>query len=115
MDIVYRLGSATASEIRAQMDDPPTYTTVRGLLRILVEKGRLHVERTAMAHIYTPTLAPGAAGKEMIAHVARTFFGGSPSRALNALLGDPDLHLTDEELERLQQIVSRFEEKRGQT
>ena len=48
----------------------------------------------------------------MIAHVARTFFGGSPSRALSALLGDPDLRLTDEELERLQKIVSRHESER---
>ena len=87
MDIVYRMESATAAEIRTQMDDPPTYTTVRGLLRILVEKGRLQIERDGARYVYRPTVAPGAAGKAMIAHVARTFFGGSPSRALSALLG----------------------------
>ena len=112
MDIVYRMEAATAAEIRAQMEDPPTYTTVRGLLRILVEKGRLRIERDGARYVYRPTVAPGAAGTAMIAHVARTFFGGSPSRALSALLGDPDLRLTDEELERLQQIVSRHEAER---
>jgi BlaI family transcriptional regulator, penicillinase repressor len=109
MDIVYRLGSATAAEIRAQLEDPPTYTTVRGLLRILAGKGRLDIARDGARYVYRPTVGASAAGKAMIAHVARTFFGGSPSRALNALLGDPDLRLSEEELERLQQIVKRYE------
>jgi BlaI family transcriptional regulator, penicillinase repressor len=113
MDIVYRLGSASAAEIRAQMADPPTYTTVRGLLRILAGKGRLEIKRSGARYVYSPTVAPGAAGKAMIAHVARTFFDGSPSRALSALLGDPEIRLTDEEVERLQAIIDRHEGKSG--
>ena len=114
MDIVYRLGSATAAEIHAQMQDPPTYTTVRGLLRILAEKGQLDISREGARYVYRPTVGAAAAGKAMIGHVARTFFGGSPSQALSALLGDPDLRLDETELERLQEIVNRHEaERRG--
>jgi predicted transcriptional regulator len=109
MDIVYRLGPVTAAEIHRQMEDAPTYTTVRGLLRILGEKGQLEIVRDGRRYVYRPTTAPDKAGKAMIAHVARTFFGGSPSRALNALLGDPDLQLSEAELQRLQQIVASHE------
>jgi BlaI family transcriptional regulator, penicillinase repressor len=115
MDIVYRLGTPTAAEIHAQMKDPPTYTTVRGLLRILVEKGQLEVGRSATRYVYRPTVDPTAAGKAMIAHVARTFFAGSPSRALSALLGDPDIRVSDDELERLQRIISAHEGKSERT
>ena len=109
MDIVYRLGAATAADVHAQMEKAPTYTTVRGLLRILVSKGQLEIGRDGARYVYRPTVAASSAGKTMIAHVTRTFFGGSPSRALAALLGDADLNLTPEELERLQQIVSWHE------
>ena len=115
MDVVYRLGEATAADIHENLPDPPTYTTVRGLLRILVEKGQLEVGRSGARYVYRPTLDPGAAGKAMIGHVARTFFAGSPSRALSALLGDPDIRVSDEELERLQRIVSAHEGKSERT
>jgi predicted transcriptional regulator len=115
MDIVYRLGAATAADIHAEMDDAPTYTTVRGLLRVLVTKGQLEIGRNGARYVYRPTLAPSSAGKKMIAHVTRTFFGGSPSRALAALLGDADVRLSAEELERLQAIVRRHEDKGGRS
>ena len=109
MDIVYRLGAASAADVHAHMENAPTYTTVRGLLRILVNKGQLEIGREGARYVYRPTVAASAAGTTMIAHVTRTFFGGSPSRALAALLGDSDLRLTAEELERLQRIVSEHE------
>src|SRR4051812_14023323 len=115
MDIVYRLGISTAAEIRAQMEDAPTYTTVRGLLRVLVEKGQLEIGRRGASYTYKPVVAASAVGETMIAHVVRTFFGGSPSRALNALLGAPDLRLSPNELERLQRLVNEAEADGGRT
>ena len=112
MDIVYELGSASAADVRAKMGDPPSYTAVRGLLRVLVDKGQLKIERQGAKYVYRPTVAAPSAGKQMIAHVTRTFFGGSPSRALNALLGDASVQLTSEELERLHQVVSRCKAER---
>lgn len=115
MDIVYRRGTATAAEIHGEMDDPPTYTTVRGLLRILAEKGRLAIEKDGARYVYRPTIARDSAGETMLAHVVKTFFGGSASQALSALLGAPSVDMGKEEIERLQHLLDAYEarEKKG--
>src|SRR5216117_462561 len=87
MDIVYRLGSATAADIHTRMPDPPTYTTVRGLLRILVRKGHLRVHSDGVRFVYQPRTPRKDAGKAFLAHVIRTFFDGSPASAMAAMLG----------------------------
>ena len=109
MDIVYRLGSATAAEIHDEIEDPPTYTAIRGLLRILVDKGHLKIERDKARYVYSPTVARSAAGVSMLEHVVETFFGGSPYRAINALLGSSDVRLTRRELERIQRLANALD------
>ena len=73
MDIVYRLGSATAADIHARMPDPPTYTTVRGLLRILVTKNHLLVRNDGARFVYRTRTPRKDAGTTTLAHVIRTF------------------------------------------
>src|SRR5262245_26738922 len=107
MDIVYGLGSATASEIHGRMADSPTLTTVRGLLRILVEKGHLQVRDDGVRYVYRPRTPRKEAGKSVLSHVIKTFFGGSPSSAMAAMLGSADLDLSSEELQRLSEMVRR--------
>ncbi|HYD11963.1 MAG TPA: BlaI/MecI/CopY family transcriptional regulator [Allosphingosinicella sp.] len=109
MDVVYRHGSATAADIHRELEDPPTYTTVRGLLRVLVGKGQLRIERAGGRYVYSPVVPKGAAGETMISHVVRTFFAGSPSSALTALLGSADIDLSPEELQRLQEVIDDLE------
>ncbi len=109
MDIVYRRGSATAAEIHAEMEDAPTYTTVRGLLRILAEKGRLAIGKDGARYIYRPTLARDSAGESMLAHVVQTFFGGSAAQAMSALLGAPSVDLSKDEIDRLQRLLDDHE------
>src|SRR4051812_26765398 len=99
LDIVFRLGRATASEVQVHMDDPPTYTTVRGLLRILETKGHLRHEEEDGRYVYSPRMTKRRAGRSVLAHVVRTFFDGSPSRAMAALLGAGE-QLTADELDR---------------
>ena len=111
MDIVYRLGSATAAEIHDEIEDPPTYTTIRGLLRILVVKGVLKIERDKARYVYSPTVGRSSAGASMLDHVVQTFFGGSPYRAINALLGTGDVRLSKAELERIQRLANALEAK----
>src|SRR5687767_891355 len=101
MDVVYRLESATAADIHAGMPDPPTYTTVRGLLRILVRKGHLSVRKDGVRFVYRPRVARGEAGSSVLAHVIQTFFGGSAADAMSAMLGSADLKLSRSELEKL--------------
>src|SRR5918997_1173209 len=77
MDVIYRLGRATAVEVTAQLPDPPTSTAVRGLLRILEEKGHLRHEQDGVRYVYFPSTPREAAGTSVLTHVVRTFFGGS--------------------------------------
>ena len=115
MDIVYRLGSATAADIHARLQDPPTYTTVRGLLRVLVRKGHLLVRNDGVRFVYRPRTPRQAAGNTLLAHVIRTFFDGSPASAMAAMLGSPDVELSDSELEHLSSVIkrARAREKKG--
>ncbi|MFN2567305.1 MAG: BlaI/MecI/CopY family transcriptional regulator [Gemmatimonadaceae bacterium] len=107
MDVVYRLGQATAADIHAALPDAPTYTTVRGLLRVLVDKRHLRHERDGRRYVYRPSTPRPAAGKSSIAHVVATFFGGSPADAMAALLGSEQNRLSDAELARLAAVVAR--------
>ena len=107
MDIVYRLGQATAAEIHEQLPEPPTYTAVRGLLRVLVDKGHLEVESDGIRYLYRPTTPRETAGASVLSHVVRTFFDGSAAKAMSALIGSPDVRLTEADLERLARIVEQ--------
>ena len=111
MDIIYRLGSATAADIHARMPDPPTYTTVRGLLRILVKKNHLLVQNDGVRFVYRPRTPRKHAGATILAHVIRTFFDGSPANAMTAMLGSADLKLSPSELQQLSEVVKRARAK----
>ena len=111
MDIAYRLGTATAADIHARMPDPPTYTTVRGLLRILVKKGHLLVRTEGVRFVYHPRTPRKDAGKSVLTHVIRTFFDGSAANAMAAMLGSADLNVTPAELEKLSSLVKRARAK----
>jgi predicted transcriptional regulator len=104
VDILYRAGRATAAEIHEQLDDAPTYTTVRGLLRVLEAKGHIAHEEEGVRYVYFPRAPKKSAGASMLAHVVRTFFDGSPSEAMAALLGSTK-NVSDEEMERLTKLV----------
>jgi predicted transcriptional regulator len=107
MDVVYRLGTATAADVHAGLPDAPTNTTVRGLLRILVDKGHLLLERDGRRYVYRPSTPRPAAGASHLRHVVSTFFGGSPADAMAALLGAEKNALSDMELARLEALVAR--------
>jgi predicted transcriptional regulator len=89
-----------------RMPDAPTYTTVRGLLRILEEKGHLRHEEDGGKYVYIPTLTKQRAAKSAIKHVVHTFFDGSPSRAMAALLGS-QREVSDEEIARIEELIAR--------
>jgi BlaI family transcriptional regulator, penicillinase repressor len=114
MDVVYRLGVATAAEIQSALPDAPTYTTVRGLLRVLVEKGHLDQRADGRRYVYRPLTPKPTAGASSIAHVVKTFFGGSPTDAIAALLGSSHESITDDELKRLSALVARVRREKSQ-
>lgn len=111
MDIVFRRGSATAADVHADLPDAPTYTTVRGLLRVLEEKGHLVHKEDERRFVYTPTDSRNETGASHLKHVVNTFFAGSSTDAVAALLGSTRGRLTQDELDRLEQIVARARRK----
>lgn len=109
MDIVYRLGRATAAEVRAQMVRPPTDPAVRTTLRILVRKGRLKHEYDGPRYVYLPTLTPEAARRSAFRHLLDTFFGGSAHGAMAALVEMKDTGLTNRQRRRLKELIDDAE------
>jgi predicted transcriptional regulator len=111
VEILFRAGRATAAEIHEQLPDAPTYTTVRGLLRVLEQKGHVAHEEDGIRYVYFPVAPKSATGASVLAHVVGTFFGGSASQAVAALLGSTN-SLTDDELDRLSRIVRDAKKER---
>ena len=107
MDILYRLGSATAAEIRGNLPQPPSYSAVRALLRILEEKGHLRHHYDGPRYVFTPIVARPAAQKSALRQLLRTFFDGSATQAVAALLDMSARDLSDDELEQLGKLVEQ--------
>src|SRR3954463_464545 len=99
MDIIYRRGRATAAEVLADLPDPPSYSAVRAMLRLLEEKGHLRHEQDGPRYVFLPTVHRDRAQKSALTHVVRTFFNGSAPDAVAALL-DEGGKLTDADLDR---------------
>ena len=104
MDILYRSEKATAVEVMDLLPDPPSYSAVRALLRILEEKGHVHHEQVGPRYVYMPTLSQEKAKRSALDHVVTTFFNGSISAAVATLL-DSSESLSDKELESLSHLI----------
>ena len=113
MDIVYRRGEATAAQILEDLPDPPSYSAVRALLRILVDKNHLQHRADGPRYIYSPTLTRQKARARALAQVVDTFFDGSALKAASALLGSSQRKLTKAELDELRALIDAAR-KRGQ-
>lgn len=105
LDAVYRLGRASVADVRAELPDPPSYSAVRGMLNLLKDKGHVRHEADGLRYVYLPVVDPADARRSALAHVVRTFFGGSPAEAASALFDLPDSTLTREELAELSRLV----------
>jgi BlaI family transcriptional regulator, penicillinase repressor len=106
MDVIYRRGRATAAEVLEDLPDPPGYSAVRALLRLLEEKGHVRHEQDGPRYIYAPTVNRERARKSALKHVVRTFFDGSATDAVAALL-DSEGKLDSAELDRLSAMIEQ--------
>ena len=105
MDVVYRLGRAAVSDVLERLPDPPSYSAVRAMLRILEEKGHLRHEQDGPRYVYLPTVPRDAAKESALKHLLRTFFGGSTTAAVAALLDLSDNSLSEAEADRLSRLI----------
>ena len=107
MDILHRRGEATVAEIMGDLPDPPTYSAVRSVLRILGEKQMIHFKEDGPRYVYYPAHDTEAARDDVLAHVVRTYFAGSPEQAVTALLRMSDVDMSDGEVARLRDSIRR--------
>ena len=105
MDVLYRLGRGTAAEIMEGVPGAPGYSTIRTQLRVLETKGHVRHEEQGLRYVYTPTVPRHSARKSALKHLVDTFFDGSSAKAVAALLGGEAARVTDDDLERIAQMV----------
>src|SRR5262245_12467588 len=107
MDIVYRLGESTAAQVQEQMPDPPSYSAIRALLRILVDKQQLQHRADGPRYVYSPVVSRQKARSGALAEVVNNFFEGSAAQAVAALLGSAQgRKLTQAELDDLSALIA---------
>ena len=113
MDIIYARGEATATHVRQAMADPPSRTAVRTLMGILEKKGHLQHHKEGREFVYTPTRPRERAGQSNLARVLDTFFDSSLEKAVSSHLMDRRDEVSDDELERLAQLIRAARNEKG--
>jgi predicted transcriptional regulator len=105
LDAIYQLGEPSVAEVLASLADPPSYSAVRTMIRMLEKKGLLRHRQIGTKYVYRPTRSRAAASRSALAHVVQTFFGGSATDAVAAILDVSASGLTDNDLQRLEQLI----------
>jgi BlaI family transcriptional regulator, penicillinase repressor len=107
MDAIHKRGRASANDVLADLADPPSYSAVRGMLRLLEEKGYLRHEWDGPRYVYLPTADPEHVRRSAVRHLMSTFFSNSMESVVAAMLGDADTPPTDEELKRMGKLIEQ--------
>jgi predicted transcriptional regulator len=107
MDAVYRRGQATAAEVLEDLPDPPSYSAVRAMLRVLEEKGHLRHEQPGPRYVFLPTVPREKARRSALKQLVQTFFDGSTEQTVAALLDLSASRLSDAGLDRLSQLIDQ--------
>jgi predicted transcriptional regulator len=105
MDVIYARGQATAAEVTAALADPPSYSAVRALLRILEQKGHLRHQQDGPRYVFLPTVPRDRARRSALRNLVRTFFDGSSAQAAAALIDQSQL--SDEDFQRLSHAIDK--------
>lgn len=113
MDILYRLQKASAKDVMENMDDAPSYSSVRTLLGKLVEKGHAAHRESGLKYVYYPLVARDKASRSALGNVVKTFFEDSPYLAVNSLLDMSINELTDEELDQLKTMIQARKQQKS--
>jgi BlaI family transcriptional regulator, penicillinase repressor len=107
MDVIYRLGRATAAEVHQALPDPPSYSAVRAMLRVLEEKKHLRHEEKDLRYVFLPVVPREKARRSAVRHLLDTFFDGSPEQAVATLLDVSGQDLSAEDFDRLAALVAK--------
>ncbi len=111
MEVLFQRGEASVADVRAAIQDAPSYSAVRATLRVLEDKGRVRHRESEGRYLYAPLIAPERARAAALTHVVRTFFDGSPGDAAVALLRMSDTRLSQHTLDELVAAIERAEQE----
>ena len=107
MEVVYARGRASVAEVLEALPDPPSYSSVRALLRVLVEKGHLHYKEEGARYVYMPTQLRSRAARQALKQILHTFYEGSAVKTVAALLDMSSKNMSQADLERLAEMVEQ--------
>ena len=107
MDILYRLGQASAKEVLENLPDPPSYSAVRALMATLESKGMVKHSKDSRRYIYKPAITEKRARRSAISNLLSTFFDGKPDKLVAALLDPKDMQLKKEEIEKIRDALDK--------
>jgi predicted transcriptional regulator len=111
MDVVYRRGRASVTEVLAELSDPPSYSSVRTMLGLLEDKGYLRHEQEGLKYVYLPADDTRQVRATALKHMVKTFFGGSPEQAVAALLEMSDNKLSVKDKQHLSQLIKKAKQE----
>ncbi len=111
LEILYQRGKATVLEVRQAMEDAPSYSSVRTLMRVLEEKGHVKHRAEGLRYVYSPTVAREKAKRSAVKHLLDTFFIDSPEQVVAALLDVSSTRLTREELDRMAAMIEQAKQE----
>jgi BlaI family transcriptional regulator, penicillinase repressor len=106
MDVLYKRGRATAQEVLEGLAEPPSYSAIRTLLRLLEEKGHIRHVAEGTRYVYAPVVGRAEARRTALSHVVRTFFDGSVEQAVATLVDSSRNKLGPDELDRLSKLIA---------
>ncbi len=106
LDLVYQLGQATATQVIAKMNQPPSRSAVRTFLKILEDKGHLRHKKEGREYVFMATRSRESVGRKAVLHVLETFFGGSLSNAVASYLAKPGQEINNDELKKLELLIA---------
>ncbi len=107
VDAVHQLGEASVAQVRAALPDPPSYSAVRTMLRLLEVKGYLKHRSEGIKYVYRPAQSPEKTRRSALRHLLKTFFGGAPGDAVAAILDESANEISPEEYERLARLIDQ--------
>jgi predicted transcriptional regulator len=105
MDAIYQLGEASVADVLAKLADPPTYSAVRTMIRLLEKKGLLRHRQAGTKYVYQPIQSHEVAKRSALRHLLQTFFAGSATDAVAAILHPSVTKLTDDDVQRLEELI----------
>ena len=113
MEIIWRRGRATAQEVKDGMSDPPSYSAVRALLRLLEDKGHLRHEQDGRKYVFLPVVSSKKARRGALQNLVNTFFENSVEETVASLLDLRAEELTDEDFKRLRRLIDTARKNKG--